>query len=144
MKILPDALEFETIEDLCIFLRYDAKNAKSIPPGYVTAEDMLNNKGGVLYAKDTELDASRLGRLIRIIENNPEVKPKFAVKLNDVVIKIEQAKILAAIKQLIESKASRKVYARFIGMTMKIIETRFQDIFTSTEIILIYKQIKIS
>ena len=69
MKILPDALEFETVDDLCIFLRYDAKNTKSIPPGYVLAEDMLNNKGGVLYAKDTELDASRIGRLIRIIEN---------------------------------------------------------------------------
>ncbi len=142
MNITPDTLEFGSIDDLSIFVRYDAKNPKSVPKGYVLAEDMLNNKGGVLYAKGTEIDGSHIGRLIRILENNPEVKPKFILKLNDIVIKIEQAKILAGIKQLIDSKASRKVYARFMASVKKVIELRFHDILTSPDIILFISKLK--
>lgn len=142
MKILSDAIEFDNIDDLCIFVRYDPKNDKSVSNGYVLAEDMLNNKGGVLYAKDTEIDSVRIKRLIRILENNPEVKPKFIIKLNDIVVKIEEAKMLVRINRLIDSKASSKVYGRLMASVKKLLESSIHDIFASPELILYISKLK--
>lgn len=142
MIVNPDSIEFESLDDLCIFVRYSAKNSKSVPAGYVLAEDLLNNKGGVLYAKDTELDASRITRLIRILENNPEIKPSFLIVLNDTVLKTEHAKILAALNRLIESKAGRKVYSKLMFSVKALIESRINDILKDPEIILYISKLK--
>ena len=142
MIVNPDSIEFESLDDLCIFVRYNSKNSKSVPAGYILAEDLMNNKGGVLYAKDTELDAARITRLLRILENNPEIKPSFLIKLNDIVLKIEHGKILAALIRLIESKASRKVYAKLMFSVKTLIESRINDILKEPEIILYISKLK--
>ena len=142
MIITSDTIEFANIDNLCIFVRYDPKNNKSVPAGYILNEDVVNREGGILYTKNSELDASRIGRLKRIIENNIDINPKFVIKINDAVVKIEQLKVLAAVKRLIDSKAGRREFDKLIQVVKTVLEPRISDILKDTGITLYISYLK--
>ena len=142
MIINSDSIEFESIIDLSIFVRYNPKNNKSVPAGYILAENVVNKEGAVLYAKDSEIDATRIGRLIRIIENNPDMKLNFVIKLNDAVILIEHKKILAAVSRLIESKAGRTEFSKLMPVVKATVESRIDGILKDPEVTLYLSRLK--
>ena len=142
MIISPDTIEFENIDDLCVFVRFNPKNKKSVLAGYILSEDVLNDKQGILYAKDTQLDAARISQLKRVIENNPDTTPKIVINLNDSVIKYEKVKMLAALNQLIESKARRPVYAKFMSTVKSTLEAHINDILSDQDIVLYISKLK--
>lgn len=134
MIVKPNTIEFDNIDDLCIFVRYNPKNDKSVPSGYILNEDVVNKKGGILYAKDSELDAARITRLKRIMENNPDISPKFVIKINDDVVKIEHVKIMSAVNRLMESKAGRREFTKLMQVVKATLGTRISDILKDPEI----------
>ncbi|MFC1557387.1 hypothetical protein ACFL5L_05325 [candidate division KSB1 bacterium] len=142
MIVTESTVEFENIDDLIIFTRFNPKNEKSVPKGYELAEDVVNNKGGVLYAKDSEVDAVRIGRLQRIIENNPEMKPKFVLKRSELFEKIEREKIHSALNRLIESKKTRAEFNKMMKTLNNAVEARWKLMLTDPEIVLYISQLK--
>jgi len=142
MIIKSNTIEFDSIDDLCIFVRYNPKNDKSVPSGYILNEDVVNKKGGILYTKDSEIDAARITRLKRIMENNPDISPKFVIKINDDVVKIEHVKIMSAVNRLMESKAGRREFTKLMQVVKATLGTRISDILKDPEITLYISHLK--
>ncbi|MFC1555909.1 hypothetical protein ACFL67_02390, partial [candidate division KSB1 bacterium] len=142
MIVTEDTVEFESLNDLIIFTKYNPKNQKSVPSGYILQDDLVNNEGGVLYAKDTEMDATRIGRLNRILENNPEMKPHFVLKRSEQLVALEREKIHAGLNRLIESKRSRLEFSKFMKVVNSALTARWKILLTESDIILFISQLK--
>jgi hypothetical protein len=142
MIITAETIEFDNLSDLCIFLRYNPQNEKSVPKGYTLARDVVNNEGGLLYAKDSEIDGPRIGRLLRIIQNNPDLKPQFAILLNETMINMEKLKIQSVVQRLIESKLTRKEFNKMMMAVKNSLDTHFAKILGNNDIILYMSKMK--
>lgn len=135
-------VEFDTLDDFILFTRYNPKNKNSVPKGYSLSENLVNNEGAILYTKDSEMDATRIGRLKRIMENNPEVNPRITLNRNDKIVEIERQKIGGALKRLIESKRSRAEFAKFMKTVQTTFESQWKNILKEPETILYISQLK--
>jgi len=135
-------VEFENVDDLIIFTRFNPKNNKSVPKGYELAEDLANKKGGILYAKDSELDAIKIGRLKKILENNPGMISGIILKRTDELVRIEREKIYSGLKRFIESKKSRSEFNKFMKTVLNLLESQWQKMLTSGDVVLYLSQLK--
>ncbi|MCP4726383.1 MAG: hypothetical protein GY863_15165 [bacterium] len=142
MLISADSITFDNVDDFAVFVRYNPKNSKSVPEGYVLAEDLVNEKGGILYAANSDMDAMKIGRLKKIQENNPEIKNKVVIKLSDRVNEIEREKIKAAAKRLIESKRSRMEYSKIMSLVQNMLDSRWNNILENNDLVLNISRLK--
>ncbi len=142
MLISADSITFDNVDDFAVFVRYNPKNSKSVPDGYILAEDLVNEKGGILYAANSDMDAMKIGRLKKIEENNPEIKNKVVIQLTDKVHLIEKEKIKAAAKRLIESKKSRMEYSKIMNLVSNMLESRWNDILDNDNLVLNISRLK--
>ncbi|MFC1565246.1 hypothetical protein ACFL6G_09940, partial [candidate division KSB1 bacterium] len=142
MLISADSISFDTVDDFAVFVRYNPKNSKSVPEGYILAEDIVNDKGGILYAANSDMDAMKIGRLKKIQENNPEMKPKVIILLNDKLVDIEREKIKSAAKRLVESKRSRMEYSKIMTLVQNMLDARWGNILENREIVLNISRLK--
>jgi len=135
MFIGPDTIEFDDLDSLIQFTGYKEKIKTSIPDGFELAADVLNNKGGVLYAKETVIDEVKVTRLRKILEMNQDIKFSFSIKKNDKLFSALKGLILRDIKRIIESQKARVEFRKMMEKVQKGIEIYFDDIFDEPELV---------
>jgi len=88
------------------------------------------------------MDAAKIERLKKTMENNPDLNPRFKFKRTDALVQQERQKIYAGLKIFIESKRSRSEYSVFMSVVQKALEARWKLMLTNPEAVLYISQLK--
>ena len=107
MIINTDIIEIGDLEELIAFTWFKPSVSRSVPGGFTLAENLVNNKGGILYPKGTDLDADKIGRLIKLRDNNPDWKFIFKLERSERLNKTLCDRIYSDFNRFIVSKESR-------------------------------------
>jgi len=142
MIIGTESIEIESLDELISFTWYKPKVSKSITPGFTLAENLLNQKGGILYPKGMEFDDSKIEKLLRLKENNPDWKFKFSLERSENLVNTLQNRIFFDFNRLIDSKKSRHEYKRFIEKVANTIKLYKNDIINKEEMVITLYRIR--
>jgi len=104
MVINPETIDFDSLKSLEAFILYKANAKIGADAGFALSENLLNQKGGILYPKGMELDNDRLARLKRLHENNPEGEFSFSLLKSDKMVKTLAKRISEQLDRIIKSR----------------------------------------
>lgn len=136
-----DKIILEGIEALVSFTKYSALKKDSVLKGVILAEDLLNDKGGVLYSAGQEMDHQKVSRLIRTADLNPNFDYTFRIKRGTELTGTLKGRIKEDFNRLLKSKMSLKAFQSFLSAIDKEIEEYVDEIFTSENLLFsIYQQ----
>ena len=136
MIVGTDNIVIENLDDLISFTWYKPKVNKSVPPGFTLAENLLNNKGGILFAKGTEIDANKVERLIKLKENNKSWKFEFHLERSEKLINTLNERLFADFNRFLVSKKSKQEFKRFMEKVGNMLENYRKEILNNDEIVL--------
>ncbi len=140
MIISPETVEVESLDDLILLTWYKPKVNKSVPPGFVLADNLLNKKGGILYPKGMELDTDKIERLLKLKENNPDWEFKFSLEKSEKLIKVFKERILVDLDRFIISRKSRQEFRRFMENVEIIVKKYLDEIIPKDDMVIaLYK-----
>ena len=129
MVINPETIEFDSLESLQAFIIYQKKAKIGKNAGFLLAENLLNQKGGILYPQGMDLDEDRIVRLQRLHENNPEWEFSFSLQKNDKLCKTLLTRILGQCGRIIKSRKGKQEYRRLYEKIEKMLEMYTDEIF---------------
>jgi len=143
MIIGPETIEFSNLDTLVKFTGYKEKVQTSVPEGLELAKDVINSKGGVLYAKETVIDEVKITRLRKILEMNPDINFEFSFRKNDKLISSLKKIISRDFKRIIDSRKVRGEYRKLMDRVSKAIDLYFDSIFSNPELVYFLYRLKL-
>ncbi len=135
MIIGPEQIEIESLDELISFTWYKPKVQRSVPAGFSLAENLSNQKGGILYPKSMELDASKIDRLIKMRDNNQDWKFNFILERSENLTNILRDRIFVDFDRFITSRKGRHEFSRFMEKVANSFEKYKNDIIGSVDIV---------
>lgn len=135
MVINPESIEFDSIENAGAFIQYQPGTNIGKESGFVLADNLMNQKGGILYPKGMEMDLDRLKRLQKIHENNPDWQLSISIQKNPNLVKTLQTRIFGEFQKLIDAKKNKQEYRKLFERIEKLLETYEEDVFEPADLI---------
>ncbi|MFC1555981.1 hypothetical protein ACFL67_02755 [candidate division KSB1 bacterium] len=133
--INPGTLNVENLKAFLKIIKFNPEVKNLFPKGFLLAEPVSNNTGGILYPKDTELSADRVQRLVQLKENNPDYNFKLSIKKSKAVADYFRNLIKSDFKKQIETKRNRSEFRTSISRLEKTVELYIDDILKDDELI---------
>lgn len=133
--VTEDAIVIEGIKTLIAFSKYHPIKKDTVLKGLYLAEDLLNEKGGVLYSSGTELDHQVITRLVKTQDLNPETTFQFKVQRSPELTRTLVNRIISDVVRLIRLRSSSKTYSfLFTGQEKQIVQY-ITEVFTGEDIL---------
>ena len=142
MIIGTESIEIESLDELISFTWYKPKVSKSVTSGFTLAENLVNQKGGILYPKGMEFDADKIEKLMKLKENNRSWKFKFSLERSEKLIDILQNRIFSDFNRFIESKKSRHEFRRFVEKVANTVNLYKNDMIKEEEMVITLYRIR--
>ncbi|MFC1556481.1 HD domain-containing protein [candidate division KSB1 bacterium] len=133
--ITPGTLNFDNLKAFMRIMKFNPEVKKLFPKGFILAEPIDNNTGGILYPKDTELNAERVERLQQLKEKKPDYSFEIILKKGKKVADYFRNHIKKDFNKLIKSKKNKNEFRTSIGGLEKILELYLDDILKDDELI---------
>ncbi|MFC1731299.1 HD domain-containing protein [candidate division KSB1 bacterium] len=133
--INPGTLNVENLKAFLKIIKFNPEAKSRFPKGFTLSEDILNNTGGILFPKETELTADYILRLLKLKDNNPDYKFNFTIKKNKNVADFFRGHIKSDFTKMIEMKKSKQEFRKSIGRLEKTVDTYIDEALKDDELI---------
>ncbi len=140
MVINPETVEFDSLESLEAFILYQPNMKIGSDAGFLLADNLLNQKGGILYPKGMDLDGDRLARLRRLHENNPEWEFSFSLLKNDRLKKTLASRIINQFERILKARKGKNEYRRLMERVEKLLEKYQDELFSLDDFVYVFYQ----
>jgi len=133
--INPGTLNIENLTSFLKIIRFNPQVKKLFPKGFMLAENISNNTGGILYPKETELTSDRVQRLVQLKESNSDYQFHISIKKNRSVADYFREYIKRDYNKLLDVKKNKQEFRKSIGRLEKTLELYLDDILKDDELI---------
>ena len=140
MVINPETIEFEALESLEAFIFYQPNLKVGADAGFLLADNLLNQKGGILYPKGMELDSDRISRLKRLHENNPDWEFSFSILKNDKLVNTLRTRIIGQFDRILKTRKGKNEYRRLMERVEKTLEKYNDELYARADFVYVLYQ----
>lgn len=133
--INPGTLNVNDLKSFVKIIKFNPEIKRLFPDGFILADPINNNTGGILYPKDTELTAERIERLLQLKEKKPDYEFQISIRKGKKVADYFREQIKKDINKLIEAKKNKQEFRKSIDRIEKTFALYLDDILKDDELI---------